>query len=145
MQTARRTVRTGPELSAGVQLREHDLDAGQSRARLDVDGDAAGSISHFDAPVGVQHDLDRRAVAGQRLIDRVVDDLPQAVHQTAGIRRSDVHSGALAHSLQALEHLQMMGGVLGGHNRSDYAASTGSTGSHAALGAAVRAQRNVTQ
>ena len=43
------------------------------------------------------------AVAGQRLVDRVVDDLPDEVVQAALAGRADVHAGALAHRLEALE------------------------------------------
>src|SRR5690606_21527484 len=101
----------------------------QAGARLDVDGDPAGAVLHLDAAVGVQDDVDARAVAGEGLVDGVVDDLPQAVHEAAGIGGAGVHPGALAHGLQPLEHLEMMGGILGGHEssvsaRSDAAART---------------------
>ena len=50
---------------------------------LDVDGDAAAAVAHLDRAVGVQDDLDALAVTGQRLVDGVVDDLPQAVVEAA--------------------------------------------------------------
>ena len=49
--------------------------------------------------------------AGQRLVDAVVDDLPEALHQAAGVGRSDVHARALADRLEALED-QEVGGVV---------------------------------
>ena len=102
VQTAGCRVRAAAELAAGVQLREDDLDAGETGARLDVDGDAARAVAHLDAAVGVQDDVDAGAVAAERLVDGVVDDLPEAVHETAGVGRADVHAGALADRLEAL-------------------------------------------
>ena len=109
-------VRSPAELAAGVQLGEDDLDAAQPRARLDVDGDAARLVAHLHAAVRVQHEVDRRPVAAERLVDRVVDDLPQAVHETAGVGGADVHARALADRFEALEHGEMTSGVVGtGH------------------------------
>jgi hypothetical protein len=59
----------------------------------------------------VQDDLDPGAVAAERLVDGVVDDLPEAVHEPAGVGGPDVHAGALAHRLETLEHRQVAGGV----------------------------------
>ena len=122
VQTAGRRVRPAAELAARVQLGEDDLDAAESRARLDVHGDAARAVAHLDAAVGVQDDLDARAVAAERLIDGVVDDLPEAVHEPARVGGPDVHAGALADRLEPLQHLEMMGGVLGGHKSSSVSA-----------------------
>ena len=99
------------ELAAGVQLGEDDLDAGQPRLGLDVDRDAAAVVADLDRAVGVQHDVDVVAVAAQRLVDRVVDDLPEAVHEAARVRRPDVHAGPLAHRLEALQNGQVPGRV----------------------------------
>ena len=43
------------------------------------------------------------AEAGERLVDRVVDDLVDEVVQAALAGRADVHAGALADRLEALE------------------------------------------
>jgi hypothetical protein len=64
----------------------------------------------------VEHDVDPCAVTGEGLIDGVVDDLPEAVHEAAGVRGADVHARALADRLEPFEHLKMMGGILGGHS-----------------------------
>ncbi len=120
VQSARRGVRAAAELAARMQLREDDLDARQPGARLDVDGDAARAVAHLDAAVGVQDDVDAGAVAAEGLVDGVVDDLPQAVHQAARVGRADVHARTLADRLEPFEHLKMMGGVLGGHNPQGY-------------------------
>ena len=96
-----------PNLPPGVQLGEDHLDAGQPGLRLLVDRDAAAVVVHLDGAVGVQGDLDAVRRAGQRLVDAVVDDLPDAVHEPAGVGRADVHARALAHRLEALEDQQV--------------------------------------
>ncbi len=106
-------VGTPAELPAGMQLGHHDLDAGQPGPRLGVHGDAAPVVVHLGGSVRVEHDLDGRAMPGQGLVDGVVDDLPQAVHQTAAVGRPDVHPGAFADSLQALQDQQVARGVPG--------------------------------
>ena len=107
MQAAGGDVGAAAELPAGVQLGEDHLDAGQPGPRLLVDRDAAAVVVHLGGAVGVQRDLDVVRGAGQRLVDAVVDDLPQAVHEPAGVGRADVHAGALAHRLEALEDQQV--------------------------------------
>ena len=79
---------------------------------MDVDRDAATVVDDLDAAVGEHRDDDPVAVAGQRLVDGVVDDLPHQVVQAALAGRADVHARALAHRLEALEDLDR-GGVVG--------------------------------
>ena len=54
-------------------------------------------------PSGCRVTSTRCATPGQGLVDAVVDDLPQAVHEAAGVGRPDVHAGPLAHRLEPLE------------------------------------------
>ena len=115
VQSAGGTVGTAAELATGMQLGQDDLDTGELGARLDVDRDAAPVVAHLDGAVGVQHDVDPRAVAGQRLVDGVVDDLPHAVHEPASVGRPDVHAGTLANGVEAFEDGQVLCGVGAGH------------------------------
>ena len=71
----------------------------------DVDRDAAAVVDDPDPAVGQQGHLDPVAVAGQRLVDGVVDDLVDQVVQAALAGRADVHAGALADRLETLEDL----------------------------------------
>ncbi|BDZ38189.1 hypothetical protein GCM10025863_08030 [Microbacterium suwonense] len=120
VQTTGCRIGAAAELSTRVQLGEHDLDAGQSGAGLDIDGHAATAVGDLHAAIGVEHDVDLRPVAVDGLIDGVVDDLPEAVHQARRSVGSDVHAGALANGFEAFEHLEMMGGILGGHSHRVY-------------------------
>ena len=111
VQTAGGGVGTATELAPCVQAGHDDLDTGQAGAGLDVDRDASAVVANLDGAVGVQVDLDVGAVTAQSLVDGVVDDLPEAVHQPAGVRRADVHAGTLAHGLQPLENQEVAGRV----------------------------------
>jgi hypothetical protein len=54
-------------------------------------------------------------VAGQRLVDAVVDDLIDHVVQARPVVGvADIHAGALANSLQPLENLDGISAVFGG-------------------------------
>ncbi len=102
VQTAGDLVAAAPELAAGVQLGQHQ---GHRRDALGVGAgrDAAAVVDHPHAAVGQQGDHDLVAVAGQRLVDRVVDDLGDEVVQSALPGRADVHARALADGLESLE------------------------------------------
>ena len=59
----------------------------------------------------MDRDRDRVAVAGQRLVHRVVHDLVDEVVQAADPGRADVHAGTLANGLEALEDRDVLGVV----------------------------------
>ena len=128
VQTAGRRVGAAAELAAGVQPGHDDLDAGQAGLRLDVDRDAATVVAHLDEPSACRRDVDPVAVAGERLVDGVVDDLPQAVHEAAGVGGADVHARALADRLEPLEHRQVLGGVAATPGRAGRLASSAAAG-----------------
>ena len=98
------------ELAAGVQLGQRDL-GGTALGlvlvvHLHAGGNAAAVIDDGDRVVAVDGDDDVVAMAGQRLVDRVVDHLEHQVVQARAVGRvADVHARALAHRFQALEDL----------------------------------------
>ena len=61
------------------------------------------------AAVGQQGDVDAVAVAGHRLVDGVVDDLPDEVVQAVETGRADVHAGPFADRLEALQDREVLG------------------------------------
>ncbi len=113
MEAAGGRVGATAELSAGMQLGHDDLDAGQAGLGLDVHGDAAAVVPDLDGGVLVEDHLDVVAVATQGLVDGIVDDLPQAVHEAPAVGRADIHAGTLADGLQPLEDEQVPRGVVG--------------------------------
>ena len=112
VQTTGRVIGATAKLTAGVQLSEHDLHTGQAGARLNVGGDTAAIIAHLNRTVTVQNDLNGLAETGERLIHRVVDNLPEAVHQAARVGGANVHARAFAYSFQTFQHGEVTGGVV---------------------------------
>ncbi len=111
VQPAGGDVRAAAELAAGVQLGEDHLDAGQAGLGLLVHRDAAAVVVHLDGAVGVQGHLDAVRGTGQRLVHAVVDDLPHAVHEPAGVGGADVHARSLPDRLEALQDQEVVGVV----------------------------------
>ncbi len=112
VQTTGCGIRTTAKLAAGVQLGENDLNAAQSGLGLDVDGNAARAVTHLDTAIGVKAQVDLRAEPAQRLVDRVVNDLPEAVHEASRVGRPDVHARTFAHRFETLEYREVAGGVV---------------------------------
>ncbi|RPK47495.1 hypothetical protein EES39_11520 [Streptomyces sp. ADI92-24] len=115
VQTAGDGIAAAAELAAGVQHRQYDLDGRLALRRHDVDRDAPAVVDHPDRAVGEDRDIDRVGVAGQRLVDRVVDDLLHQVVQASLTGRADVHAGPLADRVQALQDGDRAGVVRGCH------------------------------
>jgi hypothetical protein len=103
------------ELAAGVQHREDD-DRGVDDLAADLHRagrDAAAVVLDRDRVVGVDDDLDRVAMAGEGLVDRVVDDLEDHLVEARAVAGvADVHARPLAHGFEALEHRDGVGVVL---------------------------------
>jgi hypothetical protein len=117
VQTARDLVAVLVELTAGVQLGHDDLGRRDALALVDVDGDAATVVGDRHRAVGVEDDLHLGGVTGQGLVDGVVDHLIDHVVQArAVVGVADVHAGALAHRVQALQHLDRIGVVFAAHH-----------------------------
>src|SRR5699024_8008958 len=77
------------ELAAGVQLGEDHLHPGDVQVGDVVHRDTAPVVAHLHRLIGAQDHLDGVGVPAQCLIDGVVDDLPQAVHEAAGVGGAD--------------------------------------------------------
>src|SRR5690606_12177582 len=112
VQTAGHLVRALVELAARVEHRHRDLDARPPLGRVPVDRDAAAVVPHGDGVVRVDHDVDARTMAGERLVHGVVHDLVHQVVQAARTRGADVHAGPAPDRLQALEDLDLACAVL---------------------------------
>ncbi len=111
VEAARHLVAVVVELAAGVQHGQHDL-GGRLAARVLIDRDAAPVVDDGDGAVDVQGDVDLVAEAGQRLVDGVVDDFVDEMMQPGRTGRPDVHRGPLAHRLETLEDLDLVGRII---------------------------------
>ncbi len=105
MQTTGDRVSAAAELTAGVEHRQDDLDGGLSLGAVHVDRDSAAVVDHPNRTVLEDRDRYGVAIAGQGLVDRVVDDLVHQVMKAPLTGRADVHAGSLAHRLQSFEDL----------------------------------------
>ena len=111
VQAARHLVAVVVELAAGVEDRQHDFRR-RLAARMLIDRNAAAVVDDRHRTVDVNRDVDLIAEPGQRLVDRVVDDLVDEVMQAGRPGRADVHRRPLADRLEAFEDLDLVGGVL---------------------------------
>jgi hypothetical protein len=119
VEPARDLVAVAAELAAGVELREDDRERGQSLLRHDVHRDARAPVRDAHRVVRPDDHLDLRVAAGEGLVDRVVHDLVDEVVEASLARRSDVHPGAQADGLEALENGDVLSGIGGfGHEKS---------------------------
>ena len=90
------------ELTAGVQDGHDDLGRRPALFRVDIHRDTAPVVGHRDGFVGVDNDPDAVAVAGQGLVDGVVDDFEHHVVQAAAvIGVADVHARPFAYGIEA--------------------------------------------
>ena len=106
------------EFSAGMELGHDDFGGRHAFALVDVDRYAAAVVAHRAGAVGIEGDRDFLGEAGQRLVDGVVDDLVDHVVQAgAVVGVADIHARPLAHGIEALEHLDRFGVVIGGCDR----------------------------
>lgn len=125
-----------------MQLGHDDLDAGEPGLRLDVHGDAAAVVADLDGGVVVEDDLDGVAVASESLVDGVVDDLPETVHESAAVRRPDVHPGALTDGFEPFEDEKVPRGVVGAVPVCAACSGQQRSGRHGIGGHAVRSSLN---
>ncbi len=112
MQTAGSAIRGIAEFGAGMQLGQHHFHAGELGFRLHVHRNASAIVRHFNGTIVMQGHDDVVAGSRKSLIDGIVDDLPQAVHQALAVGRADVHARTFAHRIQAFEHGKTLSTVI---------------------------------
>ena len=115
MQAARDLVGVLVEFAAGMKLGHDDFGGRNSLARVDVGGDAAAIVADRAGAIGIERDGDAVGIAGQRLVDGIVDHLVDHVMETgAVIGVADIHAGALAHGIETFQDLDRVGAIFGG-------------------------------
>ena len=96
------------ELAAGVQFGHHDLRRRALFGRVGVDRNAAPVVFNRDRIVRVNRHFDVFAIAGERLVDGIIDDLEDHVVQARTVGGvADIHARALANRLQPFEDLDL--------------------------------------
>ncbi|MCY1415775.1 hypothetical protein D9M71_312690 [compost metagenome] len=100
------------KLTTGVQYGHDDLGRRNAFFFVHVYRNAATVVAYRDGFIRVDDDTDVIAVAGQRLVDRVIDHFEHHVVQTATIIGvANVHTGTLAYGIQPFQHFNA-GGVV---------------------------------
>ena len=112
VQTAGDRIPATAELASGMQDRHDDLDGGPVFGGVLVNRDATAVVADAHAAVGQDGDLDVVAVAGQGLVDRVVDNLVDEVVQPALTGGTDVHAGALPDRFKPFEDSDVRGSII---------------------------------
>ena len=77
-----------------------------------VHRNSAPVVAHGDTVVGAQLQLDPRGVPGHGLVHGVVQQLGNQVMHCPLVAAADIHTGATAHRFEALEDLDVFGGVV---------------------------------
>ena len=111
VKSRRDLVATAAELAPRVQAGHHELEGGQTLFLVDVDRDTSAIVVDLDAAVGEEGDDDLPGVAGQGLVDRVVDHLVDQVVEARRAGRTDVHARPPPNMLPAFEDLDLLGGI----------------------------------
>ena len=109
MQAARHFVAVGIEFATGMKLGQHNFSGRNALFFVDVTRDAATVIHHRNRVVNVDDNVNLRAVARQRFIDRIVHNLINQVVKAGFARRPDVHRGPFAHRFQTFQHFNRTG------------------------------------
>ena len=103
------------ELTAGMELGHDDLGRRDAFRRVKIGRNSTPVVGDGAGAVGIERHRYEVGVAGQRLVDGVVDHLVDHVVQAgAVVGVADIHARTLAHRIQALENLDGIGAVLGG-------------------------------
>ena len=114
VQAARGLIGLARELPPRMQRGEDDLQRRELREfRVRVHRDAAPIVAHGQPVAGLQRDLDEIGMAGHRFVHGVVDDLGGQVVQGVVVGAADIHAGAPPDGLQPLQHLDVLGGIVG--------------------------------
>ncbi|MNN70202.1 hypothetical protein D3C81_1860390 [compost metagenome] len=72
-----------------------------------TDRNAAAVIDDRNAVVLMDNHIDLVAIAGQGLVNTVVDYFPHQVVKAAGAGGADIHTGPLAHRFKSFQHLNL--------------------------------------
>ncbi len=114
VQTARDLVGIVVELAASMEHGHDHFGGGAALLRVHVHRNAAAVIGHRDGVICMKRHGDAAAVAGERLVDGVVDDFEHHMVQSGAIVGvADVHPGTLSDRIEALEDLDISGVVSG--------------------------------
>jgi hypothetical protein len=110
VQAARDLVGVLIELPAGVQLGHDHLGRRNAFLPVNADRNPPTVVAHRHGTIAVQDHLDGVAIAGERLVDRVVHHLVDHVVQAGTVFGvADIHARPLAHGVEPAQDLDRLG------------------------------------
>jgi hypothetical protein len=95
-----------------MQFRKDDFYASKSCLGLHINRNTASFVTDFHTGIFVELYLNGAAMTTQSLVDRVVNDFPETVHESARVSGSDIHTGTLTNRIQTFKNGQMASGIL---------------------------------
>ena len=90
----------------------HNRDSRDAQFGLDIHRDTAAVITDFNDIARLDGHFNMGAIPGQSFIDGVIHDFINQVMQTGRACGTDIHAGALAHSFQPFQDLDLRAAVL---------------------------------
>jgi hypothetical protein len=76
MEATRCGIGAATKLSTSMESGHHQLNAGETSLCFDINGNAAAIISDLNGTIDAKGHHDLVTITGERLINRVIDDLP---------------------------------------------------------------------
>ena len=99
------------ELTTSMEYRHDCLERRLSRLWVDIDRDTTSIIFDRDRSISMHIHEDMLRMSCHRLIDRVIDDLPDEMVETLFIGLTDIHSWSFSDGLESFEDLDLTGVV----------------------------------
>lgn len=99
------------ELASRMQVGQHQFHSGNAEFGVHIHRNAAPVVHNGNGTVHVDYNVNLAAVAGQVLVNGVIQNFKYTMVQAALIRVPNVHAGPLPHSLQAFQFINLRGAV----------------------------------
>src|SRR5207302_7652121 len=122
VQTGRHLVRALVELGPGAHGRQDDFERGPLGFGVFLDGDAPAVVGNAGTAVHVDFDMNVLAVAGEGLVDAVVDQLVDQVVQAVDAGVADIDAGPAADVGRVAQNLNVVFAVVAVAGRGQSAA-----------------------
>jgi hypothetical protein len=113
VQTTGDRVAAAAKFSTGVQHSENNFNRRLFLYRVHLHRNTSTVVGDLDPTLWGYEDIDVVAVTGKCFVDGVVDNFINQVVKAARTGRADIHSGALANSLETFKNLNASGVVAG--------------------------------
>jgi hypothetical protein len=91
------------EFSAGMQIRQHQLDGWHLPFRVNIDRNTTTVVAYRNRSIHVDDHVDLCAKSGQMFVDRIIENFVNQVMQPPFVRVPNEHSRPLPDCFEAFE------------------------------------------